>query len=44
MNIECLHCGSENAQWEIVDVVEGKGYVWEAFCKECEWEDTGYEF
>lgn len=23
---------------------EGKGYVWEAACKECGWEDTKYEF
>ena len=41
--IECPRCGEETAEYEIVDVVEGKGYVWEAKC-ECGWEDTRYEF
>lgn len=44
MFIECPHCGYENAQWEILDVVEGKGYIWVTRCDECNWEDAGYEF
>ncbi|WMV75018.1 hypothetical protein [Geobacillus thermodenitrificans] len=44
MNMECPRCGCENAQYKVVEVVEGKGYVWEAACEECGWEDTKYEF
>lgn len=42
MNIECPCCGGE-AWWKIVEADE-KGYVWEAKCDECDWEDTKYEF
>lgn len=44
MNIECPSCGYENAIWEIVEVVEGKGYTWEIKCDQCDWEDTTYVF
>jgi uncharacterized Zn finger protein len=42
--LDCPRCGSEKVRWEVVEVVEGKGYVWEAECQECDWEDTKYEF
>ncbi|MED3747594.1 MULTISPECIES: hypothetical protein [Geobacillus] len=43
MNMECPRCGAET-HWEVVEIVEGKGYVWEAECDECGWEDSKYEF
>lgn len=37
--MECPRCSAE-AHREVVEVVEGKGYVWEAVCDECGWEDA----
>lgn len=44
--MDCPRCGSENVHWEIVEEIEGKGFVWEAECKEkeCDWQDTKYVF
>lgn len=39
----CPRCGSDRTDYVVVEETK-EGYVWEAECNDCGWDNTGYEF